>query len=96
MNSVGGIKNILVQEGKEAEFEKLFFEMLEHIRKDASGNIYYDLYRSRTNPRAYVVTERYQDQAAWQRHQDSEYGKTYFPKIRSILESIDVEYFDGY
>ncbi len=34
MNSVGGIKNIIVQEGKEAEFEKLFFEMLEHIKKD--------------------------------------------------------------
>ena len=95
MDQIGGIKNIIVQEGKEAEFKKLFFEMLQHIKKEESGNIYYDLYKSRTNPRGYVVMERYKDQAAWQTHQDSEYGKIYFPKIRAILESIEVEYFDG-
>ena len=65
------------------------------MNKEESGNIYYDLYKSRTNPRGYVVMERYKDQAAWQTHQDSEYGKIYFPKIRAILESIEVEYFDG-
>lgn len=94
MQQIGGVKNIIVQEGKENEFEKLFFEMLTHIRKEETGNIYYDLYKSRTNPRKYVVTEKYKDQAAWKAHQDSEYGKTYFPKIRALLESIEVEYFD--
>lgn len=95
MKEIGGIKNVMVQKGKEAEFEKLFFEMREYIRKEETGNIYYDLYKSRTNPRTYVVTERYRDEAAWQAHQDSEYGKIYFPKIRAILESINVEYFDA-
>lgn len=95
MKPIGGIKKIIVQEGKETEFEKLFFEMLSHIRKEETGNIYYDLYKSRTSAQAYVVTERYKDQAAWQAHQDSEYGKIYFPKIRAILESIEVEYFDA-
>jgi quinol monooxygenase YgiN len=93
--SIGGIKNIVVQEGKEAEFEKLFFEMLEEIRKNEPGNMYYDLYKSKTNPRGYLVMERYKDQSAWQTHQDSAYGKLYFPKIRAILESITVEYFDA-
>ncbi len=69
--------------------------MLEFIRKEEAGNVYYDLYKSRTIPRGYLVMERYKDKAAWQAHQDSEYGKIYFPKIRAILESITVEYFDA-
>jgi quinol monooxygenase YgiN len=52
------------------------------------------LLNSRTNPRAYIVEEQYRDQAAFDLHQGSAYGKTYFPKIRAILESIEVEYFD--
>ncbi len=69
--------------------------LLDEIRKNEPGNIYYDLYKSRTNSRGYVVMGRYKDQAAWQAHQDSTYGKIYFPKIRAILESITVEYFDA-
>lgn len=95
MKEIGGIKKIIVQEGREAEFEKLFFEMHQYIREKDTGNIYYDLYKSRTSPRSYVITERYKDHAAWQKHQNSEYGKIYFPKIRAILELIEVEYFDG-
>lgn len=93
-HAIGGVKTIIVQEGKEAEFEALFFEMLSFIRKEETGNVYYDLLKSHTNPRGYTVTERYKDQEAWQKHQDSAYGKEYFPKIRAILESIVVEYFD--
>jgi quinol monooxygenase YgiN len=44
--------------------------------------------------RAYIVEEQYRDQAAFDSHQSSAHGKLYFPKIRAILESIQVEYFD--
>lgn len=93
MTAVGGTKTIVLQEGKEAEFEGLFAELRAIVLKDA-GNIYYDLYKSRTVPRGYVVLEKYVDAASWQTHQDADYGKEYFPKIRAILESIVVEYFD--
>ncbi len=56
--------------------------------------LYYSLLKSRTNARAYIVEEQYRDQAAFDAHQSSAYGKIYFPKIRAILESIEVEYFD--
>ncbi len=98
MKEIGGIKTIVVKEGKEEEFLKLFFEMLERIRKEHkehSDTVYYDLYRSRSVPRGFVVLERYVDEASWQSHQDAEYGKIYFPKIRALLESIEVEYFDA-
>ncbi len=93
MTAIGGTKTIVVQEGQEAAFEALFAELRAIVLKD-EGNIYYDLYKSRTVPRGYVVLERYSDVAHWQAHQDAEYGKDYFPKIRAMLESIEVEYFD--
>ena len=39
------------------------------------------------------VEEQYRDEAAWELHQSSSYGKTYFPKMRAIID-ITVEYFD--
>lgn len=93
MTAIGGIKTIVVQEGQEAAFEALFAELRAIVLQDA-GNLYYDLYKSRTVPRGYVVLERYADAASWQAHQDADYGKEYFPKIRGILEEIEVEYFE--
>lgn len=95
MTAVGGIKKITVMKGQEEAFLSLFFEMREHIQNENAGTVYYDLYRSRNSERSFIVTERYTDEAAWQAHQDAEYGKIYFPKIRAILESIEVEYFDA-
>src|SRR5271170_7437008 len=91
---IGGLKTILVQEGHEQEFETLFREMRAAIQEGEPDCFYYSLLKSRTNARAYIVEEQYRDQAAFDAHQASPYGKIYFPKIRAILESIQVEYFD--
>jgi quinol monooxygenase YgiN len=91
---IGGLKTIFVKEGHEGEFETLFREMRDAIRLGEPDCVYYSLLKSRTNPRAYVVEEQYRDQAAFDTHQSSPYGKIYFPKIRAILEKIEVEYFD--
>lgn len=91
---VGGIKIIQVQDGKEEEFEALYKELQALVRAEGTGNLYYDLFKSRTEKGVYRVTELYEDREAWQRHQDAPYGKDYFPKIRSILAHIEVEYYD--
>jgi quinol monooxygenase YgiN len=91
---IGGLKTILVKEGHEQEFETLFREMRDAIREGEPDCLYYSLLKSRTKARAYIVEEQYRDQAAFDAHQSSAYGKIYFPKIRAILESIQVEYFD--
>jgi quinol monooxygenase YgiN len=91
---IGGLKTIVVRDGHEQEFESLFRELREAIREGEPDCLYYSLLKSRTNPRAYIVEEQYRDEAAFNLHQASPYGKTYFPKIRAILESIQVEYFD--
>jgi quinol monooxygenase YgiN len=91
---IGGLKTIVVQEGREQEFESLFRELREAIRDGEPDCLYYSLLKSRTNSRAYIVEEQYRNEAAFDAHQSSEYGKSYFPKIRAILESIQVDYFD--
>jgi quinol monooxygenase YgiN len=91
---IGGLKTILVKEGHEQEFESLFRELRAKIRKGEPNCLYYSLLKSRTNPRAYIVEEQYGNQEVLDQHQSSPYGKTYFPKMRAILESIQVEYFD--
>ncbi|MGD0133362.1 MAG: putative quinol monooxygenase [Bryobacteraceae bacterium] len=91
---IGGLKTILVKEGHEQEFETLFRELRAAIRDGEPDCLYYSLLKSRTNPRAYIVEEQYRNEAAFDLHQTSPYGKIYFPKIRAILESIQVEYFD--
>ncbi len=92
---VGGLKIILVQPGHEQEFESLFGELRAKIRAHEPDCSLYSLLKSRTNPRSYIVQEQYRDQRALDAHQVSPYGKDYFPRIRAILESITVEYFDG-
>jgi quinol monooxygenase YgiN len=91
---IGGLKTILVKDGHEQEFETLFREMRAAIAQGEPDCLYYSLLKSRANTRAYIVEEQYRDQAAFDAHQVSGYGKTYFPKIRAILDSIHVEYFD--
>jgi len=90
---VGGLKTIVVKKGHEQEFEALFAALRAEIAAHEPGCVYYSLLKSRTNPRAYIVEEQYRDEAAWEAHQSSSYGKTYFPKMRAIID-IDVEYFD--
>ncbi len=91
---IGGLKVILVKAGHEREFESLFAELQNIMRKEEPGCLLYSLLRSRTNPQSYIVHEQYRDQAALDTHESSQHGKTYFPKIRAILENITVEYYD--
>jgi quinol monooxygenase YgiN len=91
---VGGLKIIFVKLGHEQEFESLFGELRAKIRDNEPDCLLYSLLKSRTNPLSYIVQEQYRDQSALDAHQSSPHGKVYFPKIRAILESITVEYFD--
>lgn len=91
---MGGLKTIRVKAGHAQEFESLFAELYDRVRASEPGCECYSLMRSRTDSNCYIVEEQYSNEAAWQQHQDSAYGAEYFPKIRALLESITVEYFD--
>jgi quinol monooxygenase YgiN len=90
---IGGVKRVVVNEGKEETFLELFRTLKLEMAKHEPGNVYYDLYRSSNSPRTYVVTERYRDEAAFQEHQTSAYGPPLFKQMRAII-AIEVEYYD--
>jgi quinol monooxygenase YgiN len=92
--AIGDLKHVVVKEGKEKEFESLFRELATKAKAYDKGVNYYDLYKSE-QPRTYLVMSQYEDRDALQRHQRSEHGKYCFPKIRELLESIDVSYHFG-
>jgi quinol monooxygenase YgiN len=91
---IGGLKTVLVKPGHEKEFESLFNALRTKMRGQEPGCLLYTLLKSRTNPRAYIVQEQYRDQAALTAHESSPHGSFYFSRIRALLESITVEYFD--
>jgi quinol monooxygenase YgiN len=90
---LGGLKHVIVMEGKENEFESLYRELAAEVRKYDKGCNYYDLYKSE-QPRTYLVMEQYENRDALQQHQKSDHGNYYFPKMREIIEKIDVSYFE--
>jgi quinol monooxygenase YgiN len=91
---IGGVKHVVVNEGHEETFLELFRTLRAEMTKHETGNVYYDLYRSRKAARTYVVTERYRDEAAFQSHQTSAYGPPLFKQMREII-AIEVEYYDS-
>jgi quinol monooxygenase YgiN len=92
---VGGLKIVQVKAGQEAEFERLFAELRGIMRSAEPGCVVYSLLKSRKQSGAYIVHEQYRDQAALDAHEKAPHGAIYFPRIRAIVESIGVEYFDG-
>jgi quinol monooxygenase YgiN len=92
---VGGLKIVQAKRGHEAEFEALFGELREVMLTKETGCIVYSLLKSRTEKGAYIVHEQYVDQAALDLHQKSPHGAEYFPRMRAVIDSIKVEYFDG-
>ncbi|HVU16588.1 MAG TPA: putative quinol monooxygenase [Candidatus Didemnitutus sp.] len=89
------MKIVQVKSGAEKEFERLFAELRQTMRSAEPGCLLYSLLKSRTKAGAYIVQEQYRDAAALSAHEKSPHGAAYFPKIRALLESISVEYFEG-
>jgi quinol monooxygenase YgiN len=75
-----------VKEGKNADFEKAFTEMMAGVRAHEPGNIYYDLYRSPQDPQTYVIIERYKDEAARLAHGKSDHGQKLIAALKDLLD----------
>jgi quinol monooxygenase YgiN len=94
--TIGIVATIKVQEGKNAEFEKVFTELAAQVRANEKGNLAYQLTKSRTDPNTYKVLELYSDQDALTAHGQSEYFKAAGPKMGPCLAGRpEIEYLDG-
>ena len=72
--------------GKTEEFEQLFTELAAQVRANESGNIAYQLCRSRTDPNIYKVLELYRDEASLEAHRASDHFRAAGTGLGGVLE----------
>ena len=85
MMAIGLLATITVQEGKNEEFERVFLELIDDVRAKESGNIFYVLHRSKSDPQVYKVMEQYSGPAALTEHSQSEHFKKANQKLAALV-----------
>ena len=80
------IATLVIKAGKEAAFERLQKELSELTHSSEPNTIVYDVLKSRTKPRTYVVYGRFKDEAAFQVHQASGFHDRLVPPIMACVE----------
>jgi quinol monooxygenase YgiN len=93
---IGVIATLKVQDGKNAEFEGVFRDLVAQVRANEKGNLAYALTKSRADPNTYKVLELYTDQAALDHHGQTDYFRAAGPKLGPCLAGRpEIEYLDG-
>jgi quinol monooxygenase YgiN len=89
------IATLAVKQGKELEFERLQKELSELTHANEPGTLVYDVIKSRSKPRTYVVYARFKDEAAFQSHQVSPFHDRLVPPIMACVEGdMDLQMLD--
>ena len=71
--------------GQHSRVSKLIRTYGEAVREEA-GNIFFDIYTDREDSLAFVIIERYRDEAAFQAHLDGEKGKVFNQELGPLVE----------
>ena len=80
------IATLVIKAGREAEFERLQKELSQLTHDSEPGTLVYDVLKSRTKERTYVVYGRFRDEAAFQVHQASPFHDRLVPPIMECVE----------
>jgi quinol monooxygenase YgiN len=93
---IGVVAVLRVQDGKGEDFEAIFRDLSAKVREKESGNLMYQLTKSRSEPNIYKVLELYKDQDALSHHGQTDYFKELGRKMGPCMAGRpDVEYLDG-
>ena len=89
------IATLAVKQGKEAEFERLQKELSELTHANEPDTLVYDVIKSRTKPRTYVVYGRFTDEASFNKHMSSPFHEKLVPPIIACVEGeMDLQMYD--
>ncbi len=89
------IAKLVVQPGKEAEFERLQTELCRLTHEEEPDVLVYDVIKHRTEPSTYVVYARFRDDAAFQAHMKVGFHDRLVPPILACLaREMDLQFFD--
>ncbi len=93
---IGVVATLKVQDGKGAEFEAVFTELMAKVKANEPGCLIYQLTRSRTEATTYKVLELYVDEAALKAHGQSDYFKAAGARMGPCLAGRpEIEYLDA-
>jgi quinol monooxygenase YgiN len=74
------------KEGRETEFERVMQGRAEKVLANETGCKLYQLSRSKTDPRTYLLMERYTDEDALRVHSNTGYFKAAVPEMMGCCE----------
>jgi quinol monooxygenase YgiN len=93
--AIGVVATLKVQDGKQAEFEAVFRDLMAQVKANEPGNQLYQVCKSKADPTTYVVMEIYADDAALKAHGASDHFKAAGPKIGPTMGGKpDIQYFE--
>jgi quinol monooxygenase YgiN len=94
--TIGVIATLTVAEGKNAEFEALFKQLVEQVNAREEGCNFYQIHQSRSDSQVYKVLEQYIDQAAFEAHGKSDYFREIGGALGPCMAGPpDIELVDG-
>ena len=95
--TIGVIATLTVQEGKNAEFEAAFSELVAKVAANEPGCNFYQIHRSRHDPQVYKVLEQYADKASFDAHGASDHFREIGKRLAPCMASApDIELVDGF
>ena len=83
---IGVIATLRIKSDKNAEFEAVFAELATQVRATESGNVAYQLCRSRSEATTYKVLEIYHDEEALESHRASDHFRSAGSALGALLE----------
>ncbi|MBQ1540820.1 antibiotic biosynthesis monooxygenase [Caulobacter sp. CCUG 60055] len=93
---IGVVATITVQDGKAAEFEKVFLDLAAKVKANEPGALVYQLTKSRAEPNTYKVLELYANEDALKAHGGSDYFRAAGAAMGPTLAGRpEIEYLDA-
>ena len=93
--AIGLLATITVAEGKNEEFEKVFSDLIEQVRANEPGNVFYVLNKSLSDPQVYKVMEQYVDGDALDVHSKSDHFRNANKQLAGLVAGApDIELLD--
>ncbi|MEM9254743.1 MAG: putative quinol monooxygenase [Pseudomonadota bacterium] len=94
--SIGILATITVKEGCNDEFERVFMELGEQVRANESGNVFYALNRSTSDPQVYKVMEQYESGEALNAHSKSAHFRSANEQLAGLVAAApEIEILDA-
>ena len=82
---IGVVVTLEVQDGKQAEFEGVFKDLMAKVKANEPGCLWYQLFKSKTSATTYTVMEQYASAEALASHGKTDYFLAAQPALGACL-----------